>query len=174
MGILKKASETQGCLCAASCSVGTGCSTPAVPRTRLALFPSYSKLVWLRAHGGVIPMGKTSPELVAFGFVKSWQPCFHSGWVSTQKRAHHKTSYWSRPMRKVLASRKRLCEEFLRAQRMQSKGQWSNKPKKNMIILSGAQRMHVMNVCGERWDEASSLCVYFWPFSLDFCELLSW
>lgn len=54
-----------------SCSVGTGCSTPAVPRTSLALFLSCSKLAWLRAHGGVIPTGKNSPELVAFGFVKS-------------------------------------------------------------------------------------------------------
>lgn len=53
------------------CSMGTGCSTPAVPRTSLALFPSYSKLAWLCTHGGVIPKGETLPELVAFSFVKS-------------------------------------------------------------------------------------------------------
>jgi len=53
------------------CLMGTGCSPPATPRTSLALFPSYSELAWLCTHGGVIPKGRISPELVAFGFVKS-------------------------------------------------------------------------------------------------------
>lgn len=34
-----------------------------------------------------------------------------------------------------------------------------------MIILSGAQRMHVLNVCGERLHEASLLCVCLSFFS---------
>lgn len=68
-------------------------------------------------------------------------------------------------MRKVLSSRKMLCEEWLRAQRKQNKGQCSNKPKKKMIILSGAQRMHVLNVCGERLHESSLLCTCLSFFS---------
>lgn len=63
-------------------------------------------------------------------------------------------------MRKVLASRKMLCEKCLRAQRKQKKrGKFSNKPKEKKMILSGVQRIHVSNVCDERLDKASSLYV---------------
>lgn len=53
------------------CSIGTGCSTPAVSSTNLALFLNYLKLAWLCTHGGVIPKVTISPEVIAFGFVKS-------------------------------------------------------------------------------------------------------
>lgn len=72
-------------------------------------------------------------------------------------------------MRKVLASRKMLCEKCLRAQRKQKKGgKYQINPRKKKIILSGVQRMHVSNVCDERLDKASSLYVCLCPFSLDF------
>lgn len=73
-------------------------------------------------------------------------------------------------MRKVLASRKMLCEE---CKECKVKGNDQINTRKKKIILSEAQRMHVLNVCGERYDEASLLCVSLCPFSLDFCKLLS-
>lgn len=155
------------------CSMVTGCSTPAAPRTSLTLFPSYSKLPWLSTHRGVIPKEKTSPELVAFGFLKSWQPCFRSSWVLPQ-RAGHKTSCWSHPMRKVLASREMLCEECLRAQKKKSKVKGNNKinPRKKLLFFLGCKGcifwVPVMEI---RWGIFRFECLC--PFSLDFWELLS-
>lgn len=148
---------------------GDRCSAPAAPRTSLALFPNYSKLAWLCTHGGVIPKRENSPDLVAFSFVKSWQPCFHCSWVPTQKELITKPPIGVDPCVKHWQAEK--CSVRSVWERKESKMKVKNQinPRKDYYFFWGAK-----DACFEcLWRVIRWSIFIMCPFSLDFWKMLS-